>query len=153
VPWLVQDGLVKLGDRAEITRTFSAEDLDDFARLGGHAPDEERVPGPLIGSMFSCLLGMQLPGSGTNYLKQETRWLACAPIGRPLTASVEITRLRPDKHLVDLVTTCRDETGRLVAEGRALVYVGDVAIAERLKAEKDAVVRQVQSAEALHGID
>lgn len=118
---------MKVGDRAETTRAFSSADVADFACLGGYAPDPQRVPGPLIGSLFSYLLGMQLPGAGTNYLKQETRWLADAAIGQPLTASVEITRLRPDKHLVDLATTCRDQAGRLVAEGRALVYVRDVS--------------------------
>ena len=45
-----------------------------------------------------------------------------------MTARVEITRLRPEKYLVDLATTCRDEDGRLVAEGSALVYVRDVAM-------------------------
>lgn len=117
---------MKAGDRAETTRTFSAADLADYARLAGFAPDATRVPGPLIGGMFSYLLGMHLPGRGTNYLKQETRWLAPAPVGRPLTARVEVTRLRPDKQLVDLATSCRDEAGRLLAEGRALVYVRDV---------------------------
>jgi 3-hydroxybutyryl-CoA dehydratase len=123
----VQDGRVKVGDRAKVTRAFSSADVADFARLAGYAPDPARVPGPLIGGLFSYLLGMQLPGSGTNYLKQETRWLADAAVGQPLTASVEITRLRPDKHLVDLATICRDHAGRLVAEGRALVYVRDVS--------------------------
>lgn len=118
---------MKAGDRAEITRAFSSANVADFARLAGYTPDLARVPGPLINALFSYLLGMQLPGPGTNYLKQETRWLADAAIGRPLTAAVEITRLRPHKHLVDLATTCQDETGRLVAEGRALVYVRDVS--------------------------
>jgi acyl dehydratase len=123
----VQGGRVKVGARAEITRAFSSAEVADFARLAGFAPDDTRVPGPLINALFSYLLGMQLPGTGTNYLKQETRWLADAAIGEPLTASVEITRLRPDKQLVDLATACRDQAGRLVAEGRALVYVRDVA--------------------------
>jgi len=118
---------MRVGDRAEITRSFDAEDLSEYAALGGHAPDGERVPGTLINALFSYLLGMELPGLGTNYLKQQTRWLAPACPGRALTASVEITRLRPEKHLVDLATTCRDEDGTLVADGRALVYVRDVA--------------------------
>jgi acyl dehydratase len=119
---------MRVGDRAEITRRFGAEDLSEYAALGGHVPDDARVPGVLINALFSCLLGMELPGLGTNYLKQQTRWLAPARPGRALTACVEITRLRPEKHLVDLATTCRDEDGRLVAEGTALVYVRDVAV-------------------------
>ena len=96
---------MRVGDRAEITRRFDAADLSEFAALGGHRPDDERVPGPLVNALFSRLLGMELPGQGTNYLKQDTRWLAPARLGRTLTASVEITRLRPEKNLVDLATT------------------------------------------------
>lgn len=118
---------MRIGDCAEITRRFGAQDLSEFAALGGHVPDGERVPGILVNALFSYLLGMELPGVGTNYLKQQTRWLAPARPGRALTARVEITRLRPEKHLVDLATTCRDQDGTLVAEGRALVYVRDVA--------------------------
>ena len=70
-----------------------------------------------------CLV---LPGIGTNYLKQESTFLASAKLGDELTAHVEITRLRPEKHLVDLRTTCHSESGALVCEGRALVYVRDV---------------------------
>jgi hypothetical protein len=43
-----------------------------------------------------------------------------------LTARVEITRIRPEKHLVDLSTTCTDSNGQLIASGRALVSVRDV---------------------------
>lgn len=118
---------MNIGDRRELTRTFQAADLAEYGELSGYAPDAQRVPGPLINALFSCLLGMELPGLGTNYLKQETRWLAAARPGQALTASVEITRLRLKKHLVDLATECRDAEGRLVAVGRALVYVRDVA--------------------------
>ena len=85
------------------------------------------MPEALINGMFSYLLGVDLPGQGTNYLKQETEFLADAPLSEALTARVEITRLRPDKHLVDLATTCRTGDGDLVARGRALVLAKDVA--------------------------
>jgi acyl dehydratase len=84
------------------------------------------VPGPLIGGLFSYLLGVELPGRGTNYLKQSLDFLAPAPVGETLTASVTITRLRPEKHLVDLETVCETADGTRVCEGRALVYVEDV---------------------------
>jgi len=118
---------VNIGDHAEITRTFSARDLEDYARLSGHAAAGGHVPEPMIGALFSFLLGMRLPGLGTNYLKQETRFAAAVPLGEALTARVEITRLRPDKQLVDLATTCRLADGRLAASGRALVYVAGLA--------------------------
>jgi len=117
---------MKLGDSAEITRTFSEADLRDYARLSGHGTTGGLVPEPMIGALFSYLLGVRLPGLGTNYLKQETRYGNAAMIGEALTARVEITRLRPDKQLVDLATTCYRADGRVAASGRALVYVGEL---------------------------
>ncbi|MCP5087328.1 MAG: phosphate acetyltransferase, partial [Rhodobacteraceae bacterium] len=66
------------------------------------------------------------PGPGTNYLKQEMRFLAPATIGRDLTATVKISRLRPDKYLVDLWATCTAADGTLICEGRSLVLAKDV---------------------------
>ena len=119
---------MKVGDSAQVTRTFSAQDLRDYARLSGHkaAAKRDRVPGPLIGALFSYLLGVKLPGMGTMYLKQETSYKPGAMVDEPLTARVEVTRLRPDKQLADLATTCKLADGRVIASGRALVYIGDV---------------------------
>ena len=117
---------MKVGDCAEISRTFIDQDLCDYVELSGHSAKGDRVPEPLIGALFSFLLGTKLPGMGTRYLKQETSILNDAVIGEPLTAQVEITRLRPGKHLADLSTTCRRADGQLIASGRALVYTGDV---------------------------
>ncbi|MEA1941231.1 MAG: phosphate acetyltransferase [Pseudomonadota bacterium] len=115
------------GRFAETRRTFTRADVDALTRLAGAPDSGDAVPEALINGMFSYLLGVDLPGQGTNYLKQETEFLADAPLNTPLTARVEITRLRPDKHLVDLATTCRTENGTLVAQGRALVLARDVA--------------------------
>ena len=117
---------MKVGDSAETTRIFNRKDLSDYARLSGHEVAGEQIPEPLIGALFSYLLGVKLPGLGTNYLKQETCFQPGAVAGDVLTARVTITRLRPDKQLVDLETTCRLSNDRIVASGRALVYVGDV---------------------------
>lgn len=117
---------MNIGDKAQITRTFSTEDLRDYTRLSGHEVSDGHVPEPLIGALFSYLLGVKLPGLGTNYLKQETLFQTTAKTGEALTAGVEITRLRPDKQLVDLATTCCHEDGRVLASGRALVYVADL---------------------------
>jgi acyl dehydratase len=117
---------MRIGDSVEVTRAFTLQDLQDYTGLSGHKTPGEQVPEPLIGALFSYLLGVQLPGLGTNYLKQEIRFPATAKVGETLTARVEITRLRPDKQLVDLSTTCQQTDGRLIASGRALVYVGDL---------------------------
>lgn len=117
---------MKIGDAAATTRTFTAADVARFARLGGAPLAGDAVPEPLIQALWSQLLGIRLPGLGTMYLKQETTFHRTARLGTALTARVTITQLRPDKHLVDLDTTCHDAAGTLVASGRALVYVRDV---------------------------
>lgn len=118
---------MRLGDAAETSRTISAEDVSEYAALAQQANVDDRVPEPLIGALFSYLLGVRLPGQGANYLKQETRFHRVAHVGETLTARVEITRIRPEKHLVDLSTTCKDQDGQLIASGRALVSARDVA--------------------------
>ena len=118
---------MKVGDRASVTRSFDETMLEDFFGLARNAPASAYVPEPLLSGLISYLLGVELPGFGTNYLKQETTFLASARPGEAITATVEITRLRPDKHLCDLSTTCTSDGGRLLCTGRALVLVKDVA--------------------------
>ena len=117
---------MKVGDCMDITRTFSRQDLLDYTALSSHEVSGEQVSEPLLGDLFAYLLGVKLPGLGTNDLKQETCYEATAITGEALVARVEITRLRPDKQLVDLATACHRADGEIVASGRALVYVGSL---------------------------
>lgn len=117
--------MMHVGQHVETTRSYTAADIEAFAPLSG-AETGTGVPEPLIGALFSYLLGVHLPGFGTNYLKQEMTFHARAPLDTALTARVEITRLRPEKSLVDLRTTCHAPDGTLVCDGRALVLARDV---------------------------
>ncbi|MBL4870607.1 MAG: phosphate acetyltransferase [Robiginitomaculum sp.] len=107
-------------------KVFSVEDLKTYHALGGHSVTDGHIPEPLFAGLFSYLLGMELPGLGTNYLKQETDYCRTAHVGDVVTASVEITRLRPDKHLADLKTVCTGNGGKIICTGRAIVYVKGV---------------------------
>ena len=118
---------MNLGDRVETRRTFAPSDLDAFFALSGAEP-VDRVPEPLIAALFSYLLGVHLPGPGTNYLKQELKFTGTAPLDTELTASVEVTRLRPDRHLVDLLAQCRLPDGMVICEGRSLVKAQDTDV-------------------------
>lgn len=77
--------------------------------------------------LISTLLGMELPGQGTNYLKQETQWLGTVVPGQRVHTRVAITRLRHEKALVDLSTQVQSESGEVLANGRALVSARDVS--------------------------
>jgi 3-hydroxybutyryl-CoA dehydratase len=118
---------LQVGQSAATKRTFSAEDLVAYAALAGiKTRDERTVPGPLLGGMFSYLLGTTLPGRGTNYLKQRLEFPTPAFVGDELTATVEIIRLRPEKELVNLQTICTNPRGEIVCRGEALVLVKDL---------------------------
>jgi len=119
--------MLKIGQSASVTRSYSPAALEGFAELGG-SEIPVSIPEPLIAALFSYLLGVKLPGPGTNYLKQELKFLVPASLQTELTARVEITKLRPEKHLVDLWATCTDADGVLVCEGRSLVKVRDVQL-------------------------
>lgn len=111
---------MRVGDRAEVRRSFLQADLEEFEALSGCTTREE-VPGPLLAALVSYLLGVRLPGPGTNYLKQELAYPAPAPLAVEILASVEVTRLRPESRLVDLRARCALENGTVVCEGRSLV--------------------------------
>lgn len=115
--------MLKVGQSARIIRSYTREDLAAYAALSGAS--SASVPEPLIAALFSYLLGVELPGSGTNYLKQDLVFKSAAPLNAALEAKVEITRLRPEKHLVDLWASCTAANGAVICEGRSLVKAKD----------------------------
>ena len=108
--------MIEVGHSAEVRRRFPPAEL---SALGA----ADRVPEPLLAALISMLLGMHLPGQGTNYLKQSLVFPAAAPPDAEIVARVTVTRLRPDTRLVDLWATCHAD-GVLVCEGRSLVKAG-----------------------------
>ncbi|WP_420630088.1 enoyl-CoA hydratase-related protein [Candidatus Leptofilum sp.] len=125
-----------VGQEASASRTFTAEDIAFYRQLSSDKglkfgtaaakPDEETVPGSLLSGMFSDLLGTKLPGRGTNWLKQSLAFPGVAHVGERVTAVVRIIRLRPEKALANLHTTCVTQAGAVVCEGEALVLVKDL---------------------------
>ncbi len=131
---------LRLGQTASAQREFSAKDLDTYTDLIGDTNPfffdrafaqangfkDRLIPGPLLSSMFSELLGTRLPGRGTNWLKQSLHFPAAAYMDDLITAQVEITRLRPQKNLVNLSGTCSDSRGNLVCQAQTLVLAKDL---------------------------
>lgn len=117
-------------------RAFTDKDLAEYGNLSGDRNplfrDDEYakargfpgriVPWPLLGGMFSDMLGTRLPGRGTGWMKQKLIYPGPAYPGEELLARVEITRLRPDKELVNLRSTIT-ANGRPVCDGESLVLV------------------------------
>jgi acyl dehydratase len=131
---------VELGNKAKSQRTFTEEDLHEYADLTGDTNpiytdvtyakrlnlEGPIIPGGLLAGLFSSLLGTELPGCGTNYLKQGMEFPNPAYPGEELTATVEIVRIRGEKQLVNLQTVCTTQHEKVVCQGEALVLVRDV---------------------------
>jgi acyl dehydratase len=122
---------MEVGMTASRTRVFAPSDVTDYLDLvddpnPAYRGPEPELPPSLLGGMVSWLLGVDLPGRGTNWLKQSYRFHV--PIRTPVevTTAVTITRLRPDKGLVNLSSTCTADD-LLVATGQSLVLAVDVA--------------------------
>ena len=125
-----------VGMSASFEKTVSEADVIKFAEVSGDTnpahTDEafaattrlgERVAhGMLTASLISAVLGCQLPGPGCLYVNQTANFRAPVRIGDTVTATAAITRLMPDKHFIELETTCHvdDQT---VVEGSALLWV------------------------------
>ncbi len=129
--------MVKVGDSAELTRTFGDEDVRAFARISGdnnpvHLDDEyaagtrfgrRLVHGMLTAGLISAVLGTQLPGPGSIYLSQTLKFRAPVFIGDAVTARVTVKAVREDKPIVTFETACFNQEGVKVLEGEAVLMV------------------------------
>jgi 3-hydroxybutyryl-CoA dehydratase len=122
---------VEIGLKKSQTRTITATDIDTFADLSGdHNPihlDEEYGKKTVFGGRIAhgvISLGLlsaamaQLPGLPI-FMSQSVRFLKPVRIGDTITASAEVTDMRPDKGIVTLRNTCTNQKGEVVIEGEA----------------------------------
>ena len=80
------------------------------------------VHGALLTSTFSKILASDLPGPGTIYLGQDTKFLAPVFHDTEITIRVQIIEIRNDKGIYTLKTTALDKKqNTLLAEGKAVV--------------------------------
>lgn len=77
--------------------------------------------GMLTAGFVSAVLGTKLPGEGSIYMGQELKFTAPVYMGDTITAFAEITELIPEKNRVILKTTCVNQEGKLVLDGKAKI--------------------------------
>jgi acyl dehydratase len=126
---------MKVGDKAFLTKVFSEEDVIKYSEISSdtnpvHLDEtcasstvfgKRIVHGMFAASLFSALIGNEIPGNGSIYLGQTLNFKAPVFIGEQVTASVEIIDLREDKPIVTLRTLCVDHQGRVLIEGEAVI--------------------------------
>ena len=127
---------IKVGDSASLRRTFGEADVRLFADLvGDHNPvhldaefaagtqfKQRIVHGMLVSSLFSTLLGTQLPGHGAIYMGQDVKFKAPVYLDMEVIAKVEVKSIRPDKGIVTMGLSCEDTGGKPLITGEAVLY-------------------------------
>ena len=125
----------EIGQTASVSRAFSQEEVNVFSALSLddnpiHSDREYAaatpfgrciVQGPLVASLIGGVLGSVLPGPGTVYIQQLSRFLKPAFIDEVLTASVQVVSVRADKPIITLRTWVEKADGELVIDGEAVV--------------------------------
>lgn len=132
---------VKVGDRAEITRTVTAEDIQKFADVSGdHNPlhsDAEYAKktrfgeciahGMLSAGYISAVLGTKLaPNACAVYLSQTLRFLRPVKVGDTVRAIAEVKGIEPEKRTLTLETECYNQDGDAVVKGEAVILLDPV---------------------------
>lgn len=127
----------QIGETATFSKTITESDIYTYAGLSGdfnpvHVNAEfaqktrfkERIAhGMLTAGLISAVLGMKLPGPGAIYLSQQMEFLKPVRIGDTITATAEVQAYNPDKRILTLRTTCTNQRGEQVLEGRAVVMM------------------------------
>lgn len=124
----------RVGDHAEVTRVFTQDDVEAFARLSGdHHPthlDEDYarttrfggrvVHGMLTASLLSAANALLLGTPGAITVEQTLRFLRPVRAGDAITARSEVVEILPVQHRLRCRTTCINQRGELVLAGEAL---------------------------------
>ena len=150
---------ITVGDKAALTRTLTRKDIQLFAIMSGDVNpahvDEEYANssqfhhiiahGMWGGALISTVLGTQLPGPGTIYLKQDFTFRRPVSLGDNLTVTVTVVEKR-EHHQILLDCACTNQDGEVVIDGQALVKAPTEQI-DRPRAVLPAVELKEQSSD------
>lgn len=124
-----------VGQYALLTKTITDADVHIFAGVTGdmnpvHLDDlyascsifQQRIAhGGLVAGLFSTVLGTILPGLGTIYLRQDSKFVKPVFIGDTVSIRVEVTNLDERKNRVTLKTIATNQHEQEVVIGEAVV--------------------------------
>ena len=129
----IQD--LQVGMSAHSEYTIDYEDVVKFSEMSGdwnpaHHDEayaansifRQRVAHGMFSVIqFSGLMGMDLPGIGTLWLKQSVEFLKPAFLGKKYRAVVTVTALDEETNTATLSTDCFDEYGDKIIAGEGVV--------------------------------
>ncbi len=126
----------RVGDTAEFSKTISESDVYLFAGITGdmnpvhineleavHSFAKKRiVHGALVSGMISTVIGMKLPGPGTIYMEQDSKFVRPVFLGDTIKATVEVQEiLNERKGVLKLGTVVFNQNDEIVLNGFAIV--------------------------------
>ena len=126
---------LKVGESAEFSKTISESDVYLYAGVTGdlnpahineeyakHTFFKTRIAhGMLSAGLISTVLGNELPGPGSVYIRQELNFLAPVHMGDTVTARAEVIEILSEENRVKLKTSCVNQNGVTVLDGEAVV--------------------------------
>jgi len=122
---------LNVGDKGELTKVITSEDVKKFIEICGdvnpiHVDEEfvsktplktKIVHGILTTSLISTVVGTKVPGPGSVWLDQNLKFLKPVRIGDRITAISEIIVKIEDRQQVIVRTTCKNQNDDVVIEG------------------------------------
>lgn len=129
---------VFVGQTASLSKTFTYDEIVSFAEMSGDRNplhldaaaakesgfEGEIVHGALLNALISAVIGMELPGQGTIYMEQDSRFLKPVYIGERVTAVVTVDSIiKPEKGIIKLKTSVKNQSDEVVLDGFAIVKV------------------------------
>ncbi len=126
---------ISVGDTATLVRDLGAKDIELFAVMSGDVNpahvDTEFAKSDMFhkviahgmwgGSLISAVLGTELPGPGTIYLKQSLSFLKPVGLGDRVTVRVTVKEKIDEAHRLVLACDCINQKGEVVIDGEAEV--------------------------------
>lgn len=136
VPPVWPNGMPEPGQKAQLSRTVTARDIELFTEISGDRNplhyDEAIakasrfggivVQGGVTSSILNAVVAEKLPGPGTVFL--QTTWNFRAPVrpGDTITGEVEVKKVRQDKPITELETRITLSDGTVVLDGSAVCF-------------------------------
>jgi len=77
--------------------------------------------GMVAGSLFSEILGNELPGPGAVYASQSFKFLSPIYVGDEIELRVEVVEVRKDQRVIKVRTTCHASDGSVCVDGEAVL--------------------------------
>ncbi len=128
---------VKVGQTASMRKTITEADVVLFGCVTGdmnplHTDDiaarelrfgRRIAHGMISAGLISAVLGMQMPGPGTIYLKQTLTFRRPIYINDTVTTTIEVVSIRENRPIATLVTTITNQDGEIVVEGESQVML------------------------------